>query len=87
VIFSIHLKKRNRDKANFDLPRLTAASDGFKRRRNRASGDFRLYAAFADKLECTTEHISCSHPSHPAAFRSSCANTSSVCEAGPRTAA
>jgi len=57
AIFSIHLKKRNRDKANFDLPRLTAASDGLSGAEIEQAVISGLYAAFADKSECTTEHI------------------------------
>ena len=57
VIFSIHLKKRNRDKANFDLPRLTATSQGLSGSEIEQAVISGLYAAFAEKSDCTTEHI------------------------------
>jgi AAA+ superfamily predicted ATPase len=57
VIFSIHLKKRNRDKANFDLSRLTATSQGLSGSEIEQAVISGLYAAFAEKSECTTEHI------------------------------
>jgi len=57
TIFSIHLKKRNRDKSNFDMPRLTAASEGLSGSEIEQAVISGLYSAFADKTECTTEHI------------------------------
>jgi ATP-dependent 26S proteasome regulatory subunit len=57
AIFLVHLKKRNRDKVNFDLPRLTAGSDGLSGAEIEQAVISGLYAAFADKSECTTEHI------------------------------
>ncbi len=57
AIFAIHLKKRNRDKADFDLPRLVAASEGLSGAEIEQAVVSGLYAAFADKAECTTEHI------------------------------
>ena len=57
AVFAIHLKKRNRNKANFDLPRLIAASDGLSGAEIEQAVISGLYAAFADKVECTTEHI------------------------------
>ena len=57
TIFSIHLKKRNRDKANFDLARLTTASEGLSGSEIEQAVISGLYSAFAEKSECTTEHI------------------------------
>ncbi|MEN6449022.1 MAG: AAA family ATPase [Thermoguttaceae bacterium] len=57
VIFSIHLRKRRRDKAGFDLPRLAAAADGFSGAEIEQAVISGLYAAFAEKAECTTDHL------------------------------
>lgn len=57
TIFSIHLKKRNRDTDAFDLGRLTEASQGLSGAEIEQAVIAGLYAAFADKLECTTEHV------------------------------
>jgi SpoVK/Ycf46/Vps4 family AAA+-type ATPase len=57
AVFAVHLKKRNRDKANFDLPRLVAASGGMSGAEIEQAVISGLYAAFADKTECTSEHI------------------------------
>jgi ATP-dependent 26S proteasome regulatory subunit len=57
TIFAIHLKKRNRDKSQFDLPRLTAVSAGLSGAEIEQAVISGLYAAFADKVECTTDHI------------------------------
>ena len=57
VIFSIHLRKRRRDKAGFDLPRLVAAAEGFSGAEIEQAVIAGLYAAFAEKAECTTEHV------------------------------
>ncbi len=56
-IFTIHLRKRKRDKANFDMARLVAASEGFGGAEIEQAVISGLYAAFNDKTECTTEHI------------------------------
>jgi MoxR-like ATPase len=56
-IFSIHLKKRRRDKAKFDMARLVASADGFAGAEIEQAVVSGLYAAFAEKAECTTEHI------------------------------
>ena len=57
AIFSVHLRKRHRDKANFDMAQLVAASDGFSGAEIEQAVISGLYAAFAAKTECTTEHV------------------------------
>ena len=57
MIFSIHLKKRQREKERFDMPRLVAHADGFTGAEIEQAVISGLYTAFADKKECTTEHI------------------------------
>ncbi len=57
VIFSIHLRKRRRDRADFDLPRLAAAAEGFSGAEIEQAVISGLYAAFAEKAVCTTEHV------------------------------
>jgi len=56
-IFSIHLRKRQRDKDKFDMPRLVGGSEGFSGAEIEQAVISGLYAAFAEKAECTTEHI------------------------------
>jgi len=56
-IFSIHLRKRGRDKAAFDLPRLVDAAEGFTGAEIEQAVISGLYAAFAEGSECTAEHI------------------------------
>jgi SpoVK/Ycf46/Vps4 family AAA+-type ATPase len=57
AIFAIHFRKRGRDKTAFDMPRLTAASENFTGAEIEQAVVSGLYAAFAEKGECTTEHI------------------------------
>jgi AAA+ superfamily predicted ATPase len=57
VIFSIHLRKRRRDRADFDLPRLAATAEGFSGAEIEQAVISGLYAAFAEKAVCTTEHV------------------------------
>jgi AAA+ superfamily predicted ATPase len=57
AIFSIHLGKRRRDKAKFDLPRMVAAAEGFTGSEIEQAVISGLYAAFAENAECTTDHI------------------------------
>ena len=57
AIFAIHLRKRHRDKANFDIARLVAASEGYSGAEIEQAVVSGLYAAFNDHAECTTEHI------------------------------
>jgi ATP-dependent 26S proteasome regulatory subunit len=56
-IFTIHLRKRKRDKAAFDMAKLVAGSEGFAGAEIEQAVISGLYAAFADKAECTTDHI------------------------------
>jgi hypothetical protein len=58
AIFSIHLKKRGRDKSQFDLGRLVTAAEGYTGAEIEQAVISGLYAAFAAQTECTTEHIS-----------------------------
>jgi SpoVK/Ycf46/Vps4 family AAA+-type ATPase len=57
TIFSIHLQKRRRDKSQFDMARLVAAAQGFTGAEIEQAVISGLYAAFAEKSECSTEHI------------------------------
>jgi ATP-dependent 26S proteasome regulatory subunit len=56
-IFSIHFKKRSRNPGGFDMPRLTAASEGMSGAEIEQAVISGLYAAFAEKQDCTTEHV------------------------------
>ncbi len=56
-IFAIHLRKRRRDKSQFDISRLVAASDGFSGAEIEQAIISGLYQAFAANSECTTEHL------------------------------
>ncbi len=57
AIFSVHLKKRGRDKSQFDMARLVAAAEGYTGAEIEQAVISGLYAAFAAQTECTTEHI------------------------------
>jgi AAA+ superfamily predicted ATPase len=57
TIFAVHLGKRQRDKANFDLARLVTASDGFTGAEIEQAVISGLYSAYSEKTECTTDHI------------------------------
>jgi SpoVK/Ycf46/Vps4 family AAA+-type ATPase len=57
AIFAIHLRKRRRDKRQFDIARLVAASDGFAGAEIEQAVISGLYAAFSEKSDCNTEHI------------------------------
>ena len=57
AIFAIHLRKRGRDKAAFDMERLAAATENFTGAEIEQAVVSGLYAAYAEKGECTTEHI------------------------------
>ncbi len=57
AIFSIHLRKRRRDKSKFDMAQLVSASEGFAGAEIEQAVVAGLYAAFAEKAECGTEHI------------------------------
>ncbi len=57
-IFSIHLRKRNRNTADFDLDRLAAESAGFSGAEIEQAIISALYAAFENGREITTDDIS-----------------------------
>ena len=57
AIFAVHLAKRQRDKSKFDMGQLVAASEGFTGAEIEQAVISGLYGAFAEKVECTTEHI------------------------------
>lgn len=57
AIFAIHLRKRRREKEAFDRDRLIAASEGFTGAEIEQAVISAMYAAFAEKTECTTEHV------------------------------
>ena len=57
MIFTIHFDKRQRDTAKFDLPRLVAATEGFSGAEIEQAVIASLYAAYAEKAECSTEHL------------------------------
>jgi SpoVK/Ycf46/Vps4 family AAA+-type ATPase len=54
-LFALHLKKRGRDSATFDLPSLAAASDGFSGAEIEQSIISGLYTAFAAKQQLSTQ--------------------------------
>ena len=56
-IFAIHLRRRERDPAKFDLKRLAAASDGFSGAEIEQAIISALYGAFADKCDIDTERL------------------------------
>jgi AAA+ superfamily predicted ATPase len=57
TIFAIHLRKRRRDKSQYDIARLAAAAKGFTGAEIEQAVVSGLYNAFAEKTDCTTEHI------------------------------
>jgi SpoVK/Ycf46/Vps4 family AAA+-type ATPase len=57
TIFSVHLRKRRRDKSQFDIVQCVAATQGFSGAEIEQAIISGLYAAFAEKSEFTTEHI------------------------------
>ncbi len=56
-IFEIHLKRRNREPAKFDLPRLVHLTDGFSGAEIEQAVVSALYTAFSRQEELTTEAI------------------------------
>jgi SpoVK/Ycf46/Vps4 family AAA+-type ATPase len=56
-IFTVHLKRRHRDPAAFDLDALAGASDGFSGAEIEQAVVSALYTAFARGAELATEHI------------------------------
>ena len=59
AILSIHLRKRGRDKAAFDMPRLVTATETFTGAEIEQVVISGLFAAYSEKTELTTEHIIC----------------------------
>ncbi len=55
TLFSLHLKKRGRDPAGFDLAQLATASDGFSGAEIEQSIVSALYTAFAQKQQLATD--------------------------------
>jgi ATP-dependent 26S proteasome regulatory subunit len=55
ALFTLHLKKRGREVASFDLPKLAAASDGFSGAEIEQAIVAGLYTAFALKQQLTTD--------------------------------
>ena len=55
ALFSLHLHKRGRDVAAFDLPKLTAASEGFSGAEIEQVIIAGLYTAFSQKQQLSTE--------------------------------
>jgi ATPase family associated with various cellular activities (AAA) len=55
ALFSLHLKKRARDPASFDLPKLASASEGFSGAEIEQAIIAGLYTAFAQKQQLSTE--------------------------------
>jgi ATP-dependent 26S proteasome regulatory subunit len=55
ALFSLHLKKRARDAASFDLPKLAVASEGFSGAEIEQAIVAGLYTAFSQKQQLTTE--------------------------------
>lgn len=57
TIFTIHLRRRGRDKGQFDLDRLAQATDGFTGAEIEEAILSGMYAAYADGTELSTEYI------------------------------
>ena len=57
ALFALHLKKRGRDAAGFDLAKLAAASDGFSGAEIEQAIVAGLYTAFGQKQELSTEIV------------------------------
>ena len=56
AIFAIHLRKRGRDKAQFDLVVPGGSAEGFSGAEIEQAVISGMYAAFAEKADYTTEH-------------------------------
>jgi AAA+ superfamily predicted ATPase len=56
-IFAIHLRKRNRDAAAFDLDRLARAAEGYSGSEIEQGVIAALHAAYADKVDIDTERV------------------------------
>jgi SpoVK/Ycf46/Vps4 family AAA+-type ATPase len=57
AIFAIHLHKRGRDPTQYDLAHLAAVAEGYTGAEIEQAVIAGMYAAFAEKTECTTEQI------------------------------
>ena len=57
ALFTIHLKKRGKDPAKFDLPRLVQATDGFGGAEVEQAIVAGLYTAFSGKRDLTTDTL------------------------------
>ena len=68
AIFAVHLRKRHRDKANFDMAQLVAASEGFSRRGNRTGGHLRPLRCIRREDRVYHRAHSGGGPQHPAAL-------------------
>jgi AAA+ superfamily predicted ATPase len=55
ALFALHIRKRGREAAGFDLPKLAAASDGFSGAEIEQVIVAGLYTAFSQKQQLTTE--------------------------------
>ncbi len=56
-IFAIHLRKRNRNPANYDMDRLASAAEGLSGAEIEQAIISGLFAAFANRTDCCTEHL------------------------------
>jgi SpoVK/Ycf46/Vps4 family AAA+-type ATPase len=56
-IFSIHLKKRNRDPATFDMEALATAADGYSGAEIEQAILAGMHNAFTAKAELKTQHV------------------------------
>lgn len=56
-IFSIQLQKRKRTPADFDLPKVAAAAQGFSGAEIESAVQTALYAAYAARQQLTTQHL------------------------------
>lgn len=57
LIFEIHLRKRGHEPAQFDLPRLSASSEGFSGAEIEQSVVAAKYAAHSQQIELNNQHI------------------------------
>jgi len=64
-IFSIHLKKRNRDPKQFDLAHLAELSDGYSGSEIEEAVMAALHEAYADKTDLDTEQITAALQNSP----------------------
>jgi ATP-dependent 26S proteasome regulatory subunit len=56
-IFSIHLRRRNRDPENYNLPALARAAENFSGAEIEAAIEDGMFYGFSEEVEFTTEHI------------------------------